>query len=347
MAVFSTNQNRQFYVASAFSANITNESAKGSIGGVKCINDGLNKEFYFLYKGPENVLKSDRIQLKNFDYAKALKPSDMIIPLKKVKVALSSEAHGGKPISGQDYVLRIAFRQFYGMSDEDQYFKDAAVHAISAMTDAKALFDEMKKALDLAFSRESGATKDSNPYLSFSVEGTGDNAKLVITEKIQDFAVGIGAPERVYFDVVPTTVYDSAEDVIWGVVTDATPAKMVVDEESEDDPQPLIPNADLVAGTNAIGNGAQLANMEWFYLGERGDQYRMQGWPNYIPTDLNISPNKEYFVLELHYAFTDTGVNSYRSEKDITIVAEQKGTINSLISAINNATGLTIESLGE
>lgn len=330
MAVFSTNQNRQFYVASDFSANITNESAKGSIGGVKCINDGLNKEFYFLYKGPENVLKSDRIQLKNFDYAKALKPSDMIIPLKKVKVALSSEAHGGKPISGQDYVLRIAFRQFYGMSDEDQYFKDAAVHAISAMTDAKALFDEMKKALDLAFSRESGATKDSNPYLSFSVEGTGDSAKLVITEKIQNFAVGIGAPERVYFDVVPTTVYDSAEDVIWGEVEDATPAKSAV-----------------TAGTTGIGNGAQLANMEWFYLGERGDQYRMQGWPNYIPTDLNISPNKEYFVLELHYAFTDTGVNSYRSEKDITIVAEQKGTINSLISAINNATGLTIESLGE
>ena len=32
------------------------------------------------------------------------------------------------------------------------------------------------------------------------------------------------------------------------------------------------------------------------------------------------SVSKQYDVVELHYAFTDTGVNSYRSEKDITLV---------------------------
>lgn len=327
MAVFSTNQNRQFYVATTYSAAITNASTAGQIGGVKCINDGLNKEFYFLYKGPENVLKSDRIQLKNLDYVKAFAPSDMIVPLKKVEITLSADANSGAPIPGQDYVLRIAFRQFYGMSDEDQYFKDAAVHAVSNMT-ASDFYKAMVNSLNLAFSREVGATKTENPYLKFEVDNTTTATKIIITEKAQDFNVGIGAQERVYFDIIPTTVFDSQDEVIWGVVEDKTPAK-----------------GSVTAGTTGIGNGAQLANMEWFYLGERGDQYRMQGWPNYIPTKLNVNPNAEYYVLEIHYAFTDTGVNSYRSEKDITIISETKATINSLIGAINTATELEIDTL--
>lgn len=327
MAVFSTNQNRQFYVATTYSASITNGSTAGQIGGVKCINDGLNKEFYFLYKGPENVLKSDRIQLKNLDYVKAFAPSDMIVPLKKVEITLSADANSGAPIAGQDYVLRIAFRQFYGMSDEDQYFKDAAVHAVSNMT-ASDFYKAMVNSLNLAFSREVGATKTENPYLKFEVDNTTTATKIIITEKAQDFNVGIGAQERVYFDIIPTTVFDSQDEVIWGVVEDKTLAK-----------------GSVTAGTTGIGNGAQLANMEWFYLGERGDQYRMQGWPNYIPTKLNVNPNAEYYVLEIHYAFTDTGVNSYRSEKDITIISETKATINSLIGAINTATELEIDTL--
>jgi hypothetical protein len=51
-------------------------------------------------------------------------------------------------------------------------------------------------------------------------------------------------------------------------------------------------------------------------------------------------------VLELHYAFTDTGVNSYRTEKEITIVApattEGKKALNDFIDALETATGLTI-----
>lgn len=344
MAVFSTNQNRQFYVATTYSAAIANDSTAGQIGGVKCINDGLNKEFYFLYKGPENVLKSDRIQLKNLDYVKAFAPSDMIVPLKKVEITLSADANDGDPIPGQDYVLRIAFRQFYGMSDEDQYFKDAAVHAVSNMT-ASDFYKAMVNSLNLAFSREVGATKTENPYLKFEVDNTTTATKIIITEKAQDFNVGIGAQERVYFDIIPTTVFDSQDEVVWGVVEDKTPAKYVKKGGSGADKDDLIPNSNVVAGTNAIGNGAQLANMEWFYLGERGDQYRMQGWPNYIPTKLNVNPNAEYYVLEIHYAFTDTGVNSYRSEKDITIISETKATINSLIGAINTATELEIDTL--
>ena len=346
MAVFSTNQNRHLYVISAYKAAVANSDAVGTIGGVK-VSEGApaGKELHFLYKGADNMLKSDRIQLKNLDYVKAIDASEMVTPLKVKEVTLDSTINSGAPISGQDYLLRIAFRQFYGMSDEDQYIKDAVVHATGAMSTAKDLFDAMKSALDLAFSREVGATKTGNPYLKFEVSGSGSSAKLVITEKIQPYALGIQSQERVYFDVIPTTIFTEGDDVIWGTVTDATPATQVEDTDSTSSTyEQMIPNEDLVAGTNAIGNGTKIADLEYFCMGERGDQYRMAGWPNYIPTTYLVDPTAEYHVLEIHYGFTDTGVNSYRSEKDITIVAPtaKKSALNSFIDALEVATGFTI-----
>ena len=315
MAVFSTNQNRQLYVAKAYNATVDETSAVGTIGGVKCINDGLDKELYFIYKGADTVMKSDRIQLKNLGYAKAIDAADMQTPMKKIELTLDPNINGGLPVSAQDYILRINFRQFYGMSDQDQYFKDVAVHATASMTAAD-FAQAMVDALNKGFSREVGATKTSNPYLDFSVSGD----KIVIEEKPQPWRLGIQAQERVYFDVVPTTIYTGGDDVFWGVVTEVTP-------------------------TTCLGNGKKIADLEWFCMGERGDQYRMMGYPNYIPTQYLVDPSKDYHVLELHFAFTDTGVNSYRSEKDITIVSDDKAVINSLIGAINSEAGLSLDTL--
>lgn len=315
--VYSVNQNRHMYIVKAYNATVDETSAVGTIGGFKIIGTGNEKELYFKYKGPDTVIKSDRIQLKNLDYCKYVTAAEMVTPLKTLEITLNPDVNSGAPIAGQDYILRIAFRQFYGMSDEDQYFKDAAVHATSAMSDAATFFTAMKNALDLAFSREVGASKTSNPYLKFEVSGS----KLVITEKEQPWTLGIGAQEQVLFDVVPTTVYTNGDDFVWGVVTDATPAK-----------------EDAVVGTNAIGNGKKIADLEWFCMGERGDQYRMKGYPNYIPTTYLASATKQYDVIELHHAFTDTGVNSYRSEKDITLAgaAATMASVKSAIAALES-----------
>jgi len=47
---------------------------------------------------------------------------------------LSSTVNSGAPVAGQDYILRLAFRNYIGLSEEDQYFKYGAVHAITGMT---------------------------------------------------------------------------------------------------------------------------------------------------------------------------------------------------------------------
>ena len=321
MSVFSTNQNRQFYVANKFVAEATALADKGDIK-VKVTKD-FDKEVYFEVLGPDTVLRSDRIPVKNISYVKAVKASDMKTPMKKVKVVLDPSVNGGLPIAGQDYILRLNFRQFYGMSDQDQYFKDAAVHAVKDMT-AEQFYTEMTKALNLSFSREIGATKDSNPYLTFTSSAAG----IVIEEKPQPWHLGTEAQERVIFDVVPTTVWDGVDDLVWGVTSVET-------------------------STTFLGNGKKVADLEYFCLGERGDQYRKIGFPNDIETVGLVDPAKNYDILEIHYAFTDTGVNSYRSEKDITIAVPSEGDdttyveINKLIGAFNTATGLSVETLAK
>lgn len=326
MAVLSVNQNRQLYVAKAYSASIDETSAVGTIGGVKTIGEGKDKELFFAYKGADGSMRSDRIQLNNLNYIKAFAAADMIEPLKVMKVSLDPEVNQGNPVVGQDYVLRIIFRQWIGADERYQYVKDGAVHVTSAMnSDVQKFYEAMVESLNFAFAREIGANKTSNPYLKFEAAADG----ITITEKEQSWSLGTESQQRVYFSVEPTTIFVDGADVIWGKVEDKTPAK-----------------ADAVAGTTGIGNGKKIADLEYFCMGERGDQYRMVGWPNVINTTYLVDASKEYNALEIHHGFRDEGVNSYRSEKDITIVAEDASVINSIISAINSAADLEVEPLG-
>lgn len=299
------------YVAKKY-GTVSDTAEVGTIE-LKTIGNGSNQEMYFLYKGADTVLKSDRIPVKNLEYIKAVSKEDLCIPLKSQMVTLNPDINEGQPVSGQDYILRITLRQWYGMSDQDVYFKEGAVHAVKGMTAAQ-FYQKMADSLNLCFSREVGATKDANPYLDFKASADG----ILITEKPQPWTRGTETQEPVLFEAVPTTIYVDGADVIWGEVENKTPNK-----------------EDMVVGVNAVGNGTKIADLEYFCMGERGDQYRMIGFPNHIPTTYLVDPTKEYHVIDIHYSFTDTGINSYKSEKDITLVSTDTEALNSIIDAVN------------
>ena len=315
MSNFSVSQVHQLYVANSYNAAVSDASAKGTLGAVVKIEDGLGDQIMFRYKGADSVLMSDFIQIKNIGYAKAIAAADMATKMRKVKVSLDANVNGGAPVSGQDYILGINFKNFFSSGDASQYYKDAAVHATAGMTAAQ-FYTAMKDALDKAFAREDGASKTSNPYLAFSADATG----IIIEEKPQEWQLGTKKARRIMFDVFPQTIYTAGDDFVWGVVAEQTP-------------------------TTTVNNGQKIADLEWFCMGERGDQYRMKGWPNVIYTEYLVDPSKAYNVLELHYAFTDTGVNSYRTEKEITIVSDDVDVLNEIIAAINTAAGLSIATL--
>lgn len=358
MATFSTNQVRQLYVAKELkSPNVLASDAAGCIA-VK--NDTAKNHLYFEYKGADNLMRSDLIDIKNILYAKVTDADAMAHKLKSVTVTLDTNVNGGAPVAGQDYILRIAFRQYVGISDEYQYFKYGMVHAYAGMN-----ADEFYKVLALSiaknFSREaaplikvevhSEAIKDkggfdSNGYMVVTPT-TKDNGKndttnpyyvtgalvtdidsIRITEVEQPWRLGVMAQTPVYFTVQPTTVLVSGDERVWGTVTD---------------------NKD--AGT--IGNGKKIADLEYFCMGERGDIYRGVGFPNNIPTTYLVDPTVKYNVIDIHYAYVGSNESAQKSEKTITLVVPKveannqtsNHLANTIITAINTATGLTMDTL--
>ena len=132
----------------------------------------------------------------------------------------------------------------------------------------------------------------------------------------------------VNFTIQPDLIIDNGDERIWGVVKKVT-------------------------STNSIPDGHKIADLEYFCMGERGDVYRMVGFPYVIRTKYLVDPDIKYNVIDIHYAYVGPNESVQKSEKDITIVVPKIGAnnkasnalANNIISAINTATGLTIKTL--
>ena len=326
MATFSVNQVRQLYVATAFKTpHVLASNAAGSIA-VK--NDAAKSHLYFEYKGADNLMRSDLIDTKNILYAKATDATAMAHDLKSVTIALDSNVNGGAPVAGQDYILRIAFKQYVGMSDEDQYFKYGMVHAYAGM-DASEFYKVLAVSLAKNFSREvvplikieiktASATTEVTPTTKVA-DLTGTYTGVVITEVEQPWRLGVMAQTPVYFTVQSVPVTVNGDERYWATLTEST--------------------------SGSISNGKTIADLEYFCMGERGDMYRQVGWPHNIPTTYLVDPAKAYCVFDIHYAYVGSNESVQKSEKTITIVCADKAELNKVIAAFNTATGLSVATL--
>lgn len=349
MATFSTNQVRQLYVAEALKSS--HVLASDAAGHIAVKNDTAKNHLYFEYKGADNLMRSDLIDIKNILYAKTTDANDMAHKLKSVTVTLDTDVNGGAPIAGQDYILRIAFRQYVGMSDEDQYFKYGMVHAHAGMS-ADKFYKVLALSIAKNFSREvvplikievhsettkgtggfdsdgymvvtpttkdNGESNTTNPYYATDAIVTDINS-IRITEVEQPWRLGVMAQTPVYFTVQPVAVMVNGDERIWATVTEGT--------------------------NGTIGNGKKIADLEYFCMGERGDIYRGIGFPHNNVTTYLVDPTKTYYTLDIHYAYVGNNESVQKSEKDITIVCSNKTVFNNIVTAFNAATGLTIATI--
>lgn len=342
MATFSTNQVRQLYVATALKSPNVIASDAGSIA-VK--SDTAKSHLYFEYMGAGGMTRSDLIDIKNILYAKATDADDLAYDLAKYKLTLDDTVNGGEPVVAQDYILRIAFRNYPGLSEEDQYFKYGMVHAVTRMT-ASDFYKTLALSLVKNFSREEqGLLKfyletggsDAGVVAGTPTEVTKDTKEssltgiytgIIIEEAPQDWTLGVMEQAPVNFTIQPDLIIDNGDERIWGVVKKVT-------------------------STNSIPDGHKIADLEYFCMGERGNVYRMVGFPYVIRTKYLVDPDIKYNVIDIHYAYVGPNESVQKSEKDITIVVPKIGAnnkasnalANSIISAINTATGLTIKAL--
>ena len=321
MATFSVNQNRQLFVAK----NVVT-TTPAAVGDLKLGSDKAGTYMYFQHMGHGGLTRSDKIDLSNVMYAKTTKAGALSRKLKNATVTLDSEVNGGNPISGQDYVLRIFFRQYIGNSDIYQEAKYGVVHGYKGMT-ASDFYKTLALSLAMNFSKEvipllkfylktaSGNTEVTSSTAKSTLTGT--YTGVIIEEAEQPWRLGVRKQEEVFFDVIPTTVLFNSDEVTWGTVENGT-------------------------SETIIKNGKKMADLEYFCMGERGDQYRQIGWPHNLETKYLVDPEKEYNVLDIHYYFSDSGVNVQKSEKDITILFEKSVSMATLVTALKKL-GITVE----
>ena len=95
---YSVNQVRQLYVAKTLKPS--HVLASDTAGSIAVKNDTAKNHLYFEYKGADNLMRSDLIDIKNILYAKATNASKMAHDLKSYTVVLDPSVNGGVPVSG-------------------------------------------------------------------------------------------------------------------------------------------------------------------------------------------------------------------------------------------------------
>lgn len=329
MATFSINQVRHLYVEKALKTgdNLLPTDAAGSILPK---SDTAKSTLYFKYMSPAGIVSSDKITIANIISAKATASGSMTHKLARYQVTLSALAPA--PVQAQEYVLRLAFRQFIGLGEDDQYFKYGFVKATSGMT-ASNFYKAL--ALSLAKNIANETTPLVNIYLNSATDGTdvpvtsttkeselnkADYDKIIIEEVQQDWILGKMPQAFIPFSVQPTTITVDGEEIVWGDVK-------------------------KVASTKKVENGHNIADLEYFCMGARGDMYRGMGYPNNIVTTYLVDPSKKYDTLDIHYSYIGSNESVQKSERTITIVCEDDGEhtlMKALVAAVNAASGLSI-----
>jgi hypothetical protein len=203
------------------------------------------------------------------------------------------------PIVGQTYDIKLTFRNYIGMGDEDTTVRVAAKTVKSSMTNAQ-LATALKDALEANMAGEN--------LCSLSVASN----VITVTEVEQPWELGKFPVAVIPFEVtLGTIVENGVTHNEWGTVA---------------------------AGADTTASDAikKLADLEWFCMGDRASQDR-QGGPYALESKMMIDMSSTYDVINICYAFQGEGVSAQFSEKQLhLLVPAGNTTIMAAIQAITN-----------
>lgn len=298
MAIFYSNQVGHLYVAKVLQDDVA------SLANVGDVAVGSNDEsLYINQKGPGGIVRSDLIPLKNIMSIKYTEGSTQRRALKKVTVALNADMLSSSNLKYTgNYMLKVCFTNLLSLSPDNSYWKYGVVYA-TAGTSASSFYKKLAIALAKAFAREAtplvkiycGSTEVTATTTESSLSST--YSSVVIEEIEQPWKLGLKSSKALQFYVEPVSVSTTDGELIWATATDG-------------------------ASSTVVKNGKTTADMEWFYLGERGDYYRGVDFPDGITTEGLVDPTKEYDFINIHYAYVGSNHAVQKSEKDIIIVGE-------------------------
>lgn len=285
--VFSTNQAKHFFVVTekyTATATVTKD-----------------KNFYVTYEGPGGKLRSDLIKIDNIHYVNYSNAASMERKLKAVQLTLDSAVNEGNPIIGQDYIVTINFRNYFGPDETHTYIKQGVARAFTATPGD--LYKKLAISLARNFARD--ITKPLDIYVSSISEDNlvtpttkeadiEEATSVILVEKEQPWTLGVEESTPVNFEISLSPVTFEGNERIWG-------------------------KAEGIESGLVVKNGKKIADMEYFYAKERGDQYGNIGWPNVVKTTYAADPEIAYDVIDIHYSYVGPNESVQKSEKDLTI----------------------------
>lgn len=323
--MFTENQVRQLYVVGSVVAGTDEVTNASAAGATKLKESADKKEFFFLHKGAseDGLQRSDLINKCNIMDIRATAADDMKHIMRKVEVTLNAGVNGGAPVVSQDYILNVIIKNYIANGDDSIKVKFGATKATSS--DASVLYKSLAISLAKNFSREAAK------LVKITLKGDSNNTEITNRTKIADLSAitatgivleeaeqpwrrGVAKQEFVNFDVQPSTIYADGMDQVWGDVTDVT-----------------------ASNTNFLPNSKKVADMEYFFHMERGDQYGLKGYPNNIDTVYMVDPSKAagYSFIDIHFYFEGNSHNVGHSEKTLTLVGD-KAALDSFITELES-----------
>ena len=252
---------------------------------------------------------SDKIE--NVEWAKFTKSTALKTKAKKTTVTFA-----GDVVIGEDYAVKVSYPEVGGAGVESWTTKTAVAHAGKGATKATVvaeLIAQLTKILGV-----DGVLTVAPVEGGFAI--TANVANVKYERGIRPIAI----PD---FNVTVNQITDDGELTNWATL----------------DKNQQLPIESVDTG---LASGYKLADMEYFAMGERGDEYRMAAYPNHIITDYKIDPAKTYGVYNVHYSYKGFNDQSHKSEKDLVIaVLNDAALTDTLVAKITElgATVVTVE----
>lgn len=285
MANFNTYQTRNLYVVKDFLA-----SGEPDAAGELAMGTTATGEIFFKYfNGDGLATRTDLIRPASIISLKKTKAAEMDKPVPEYTLTLNSAVTLANCV-GKVFTLTINLHQLLSYDMNDSMAVTASVVGDSTNTaNATAFYSAFATAIQAAMPK---FTKAAPFAVSSSSSG------VVVTPAPGAYRRGVLSK-----DIFPLTFSSRlhGDDVAWADVAEAVSASVKIPSVYE------------------------IADLEYFTFGERGDDKRLFNWPhNYDPTYL-VDLTKSYDVVSIEFAWQGNAENIQKSPRMIQLACECTG----------------------
>ena len=280
------NQVRHLYVVSDLV-----ETTPDALGEL-FVKGEAGKSLWFQHYGQGGLTSSDKIDVDKIRYVKQTAKAQMNDTIKSHTITVTEVS------AGQVYEVKLRFLNYIGGGAQDFTYRLGTYRA-KKTDDEAAIAAGLAESLQATLGLEPGTSaSDIKNYKEPIATVTYAGAVITVNEVEQYWELGkfpvAQMPIEVYLNGI--VVDDDYLNYEWATIAEST--------------------------ITLENSGKKIADLEYFCMGWRGDEYRGMGFPRNFNTKYMVDPNDAtgYDLIDIHYFFQGTGVSVQQSEKEITLV---------------------------